>query len=223
MTKTVPYLSMKRVKCIIILLLVSMATGVSYSIWCSYLKDQDRLANSEMFPAVYQFEAGNYDNALHGEEAYAGFLDITQKYKHSKTRNLAHFYAGICYLQQANYEQAICYFEQFKTGDSILKARAASLIGDAYLEQGDHKQALKYYRQATEGNHNAEYAPIYWTKAARVYELQEDYEEALKCYKMITQYHYQSSYYPDLKKHINRVQEKIQHVEQGKTTDKKIH
>lgn len=206
---------MKRVKHIIILLIVSI-TIVSYSKSRSYVKEQDKIASNEMFQAVYQFEAGNYDQALHGEEAYTGFLAITKKYKHTKTSNLAHFYAGICYLQQTNYEKAIYYLTQFKTGDRILETRKESLIGDAYLEQGDHKQALKYYKNAAEGSDNPEYKPIYLTKAARVYELQENYEEALKCYKMISQYHHQSSYYPDLKKHITRLQEKMQHPEQVK-------
>jgi len=211
MRKTFLYLP-QYIKSAVIIILLGTCT-LSFVLWHSYLKDQEKMANNEIFQAVYQFEAGNYDKALHGGEEYLGFLEMTEKYKYTKTRNLAHLYAGICYLHQANYTAAISYLEKYKTSNTILKARARSLIGDAYLEQGLYDKALTYYLKAAQNHHNEEYAPIYWIKAAEVYNLQEAYEEALRCYKIIEQYYHKSRCYPEIKKHIQRLKEKVQHVE----------
>lgn len=220
MKTTATYIQ-KNIKLIALLVLLG-ASGLTFWIWRSYQQKQEGIASNAMFQAIYQFEAGNYDKALQGEGEYAGLVDITQQYKGTKASDLAHLYTGICYLQQANYEQAISYLERYKTSDATLQARAISLIGDAYVEQGLHEKGLKYYLQAARNQHNEAYAPIYWIKAAGVYEFQKSYQEAIRCYEILLKDYPTSRLQPEAKKQLYRLQEKIQHLEQGTPTDQTL-
>lgn len=207
MHKIISYL-LKHIKHIFIIVFLVVLCLLSFWAWYYIQKQQESIANREMFQAVYQFEAGNYDKALHGEEHYAGFVEITNKYRLTKTKNLAYLYAGICLMQQANYAQAIEYLTHFKTNQVILQARAWSLIGDAYIEQALYNKAIKYYLKAAKHDPNEEYTPTYWIKLAGIYELKEEYENALRCHKNVIHYYPKSRLYAESKKQINRLEEK---------------
>jgi tetratricopeptide (TPR) repeat protein len=137
----------KRLAILVSLILVAV---VGVVLWYRYQDQQDRAAQSEMFQATYEFEAGSFEKALTGDESYAGFLDIIQEYRFTKAANLAHLYAGIIYMHQANYTAAIQHLQQFKADDFLLQARAWSLIGDAYVQQQAYDQASKHYLKAAD-------------------------------------------------------------------------
>jgi tetratricopeptide (TPR) repeat protein len=193
-------------KKIAFLISILSLSGASILIWNYHKEKKEGVAQNEMFQAVYEFEAGEYDKALRGDEAHAGFLDIIQAYGITKAANLAHFYTGICYMQQANYEMAIQHLKKFKAKDYLLQARAWSLIGDALVEQQSYSQAVQYYNQAAEYKRNEVFSPIYLVKAAVAYEAQKDYSNALKCYQRIAKEYTKSSLYTEAKKHIDRLE-----------------
>ena len=72
-----------------------------------YIANQDNQAQIDMFQAVYYFEADSVQKALMGDGNNYGFLDIIENYGMTETANLAHYYAGACYLQMGEYENAI--------------------------------------------------------------------------------------------------------------------
>lgn len=79
----------------VILLAVAGYFGFNY-----YKKSQDKEAQPQMFQAVYYFEADSLNLALNGDGNTLGFINIIEDYKYSEAANLAHFYAGVCYLKQ---------------------------------------------------------------------------------------------------------------------------
>lgn len=206
MSKVITYLQNNQKKLWIIPVLAVLGT-VGFLTWNYHQEKQNTIAQNEMFQAVYQFEAGNYDKSLHGDETYIGFLDITKNYRFTKAANLSRFYIGVSYMQQANYEEAIRHLECFCGKDFLLQARAWSLIGDASAEQKDYTQAIKYYLKAAKHKPNEVYSPIYWTKAAVTYEAQTDYKNALKCYQNIVNSYPKSSLYMEAMKQIDRLEE----------------
>ncbi len=205
MNKIITYLQNNQKKLLIIPVLTVLGT-LGFLAWNYQQEKQNTTAQSEMFQAVYQFEAGNYDKALQGDETYPGFLDAIKNYRFTKAANLAHFYAGVSYMHQANYEEAIRHLKCFGAKDFLLQARAWVLIGDASTEQKNYTQAIQYYLKAAKHNPNEVYSPIYWAKAAITYEAQADYKNALQCYQNIVQSYPKSMLYQEAMKQIDRLE-----------------
>jgi len=156
----------------------------------NYFKDsQDAEAQKEMFQAVYYFEADSLKLALNGDGNNLGFIDIIEEYKFSDAANLAHFYAGVCYLKQGNYDAAILYLQDYSSNDLLVQPRAYSLIGDAYMEQQKYEDAVKYYNKAADYKPNKFYSPAYLMKAAVAYEKLNQNDKAKEAYdKVITEF-----------------------------------
>ena len=94
----------------------------------NYYKDnQDALAQSEMFQAVYYFEADSLEKALNGDGNNLGFLQIIDEFGITDAANLANYYAGVSYLKQGKFELARLYLEDFSANDLLIQARAYSL------------------------------------------------------------------------------------------------
>ena len=66
-------------------------------------------AQTAIFRAEQLFENDDYATALNGDGNNAGFMDIINEYGGTKTGNLARYYAGICYLNTGDFENAIKY------------------------------------------------------------------------------------------------------------------
>lgn len=168
----------------ILLLAVGGYFGFNY-----YKSSQDAEAQREMFQAVYYFEADSLTLALNGDGNNLGFIDIIEEYKFSDAANLAHFYAGVSYLKQGNFDAAILYLEDFSSNDLLVQARAYSLIGDAYMEKQNFEDAASYYNKAANYKPNKYFSPAYLMKAALAYEKLNQNDKAKETYsKIITEF-----------------------------------
>jgi tetratricopeptide (TPR) repeat protein len=154
-----------------------------------YKKSQDTEAQKQMFQAVYYFEADSLKLALNGDGNNLGFINIIEDYKFSDAANLAHFYAGACYLKEGNYDAAILYLKDYSSNDLLVQPRAYSLIGDANMELGKYEEAVTFYNKASNYKPNKFYTPTYLMKAAVAYEKLNQNEKAKEAYnKIITEF-----------------------------------
>lgn len=185
---------------------IFLAVVVGVFLWQRHQHQRDAAAQRDIFQAVYAFEAGNFAQALRSDGTCAGFLDIIQEYRGTKTANLAHLYAGICYMRQQDYQEAIQHLQQFRARDYLAQARAWALIGDAYTEQQNYAQAAVYYLKAADYKPNAFFTPTYLQNAALAYEALEDYQAALKCYQRIVKTYPKSDLYEEACKHTSRLE-----------------
>ena len=168
----------------VLLLLVAGYFGFNY-----YKDSQNAEGQKQMFQAVYYFEADSLTLALNGDGNNLGFIDIIEEYKFSDAANLAHFYAGVCYLKQGNYDAAILYLQDYSSNDLLVQPRAYSLIGDAYMELQKYEDAVTYYNKASDYEPNKFYTPTYLMKAALAYEKLNQKDKAMEAYeKIITQF-----------------------------------
>ncbi|MCM5663817.1 tetratricopeptide repeat protein [Galbibacter mesophilus] len=157
------------------------------------MKPKEAEASNEMFFAQQYFdEAVNstakdslYGLALNGADGKYGLLDIIDNYGGTKAANLAHYSAGMAYLNTQKYQEAIEYLEDFKSDDPILGALAKGGIGDAFVQLGQDVDALEYYEKAIAHADNAFTTPKFLFKAG-VLSLQEgNNEKALKYFNRI--------------------------------------
>ncbi len=113
-------------------------------------------AAEQMFRAQENFEQATngtkadslYALSLKDAEGKPGFPAIAEDFSGTKSANLAHYAAGIAYLQTGKFDQAIEQLEQFKSDDATLGPLAQGAIGDAYAEKKDLNKALEYYQKA---------------------------------------------------------------------------
>ena len=150
-----------------------------------YMNNQNKLAQDDMFQAVYYFEADSLDLALRGDGNNYGFLDIIEEYGSTEAGNLANYYAGACYLRKGNFSSAIPFLEDFNSDDLLLNARANSLLGDAYMESDDFAKAASYYDKAANFKPNKQFTPGYLMKAAMAYERNGQVDKAIQQYDRV--------------------------------------
>mgnify|MGYP001430875934 CR=1 FL=1 len=171
-----------------------------------YLKPLENEAQSEMFMAELYFQKDSFNLALNGDGEYLGFLDISNDFSLTKSGNLANYYAGLCFLHLADYENAINYLKDFSSNDVIISSLALGCIGDAYVELGDNKKALKYYKNAVNNSDNQFTSPRYLFKQAMIYESQQEYSKALKLYNLIKDEYKNSNEAAGIEKYISRAE-----------------
>jgi tetratricopeptide (TPR) repeat protein len=153
----------------------------------AYVSNQNEQAHTEMFQAIYYFEAGELEKALQGDGNYPGFLGIIDDYGMTEAANLAHYYAGATYLKQGQFAEAAEHLEDFSSDDLLIQSRAYALTGDAYMEQDQYGQAASAYDKAADHKENEFFTPLYLSKAALAYELNGDTQQALDRYTRITE------------------------------------
>ncbi|TXK74344.1 tol-pal system YbgF family protein [Mesonia sp. HuA40] len=107
-----------------------------------------------------------YNLALQGGNGKFGLLDVIDSYGSTATGNLAHYYAGIAYLNTGEYKEAINHLEQFSSDDEIIAPLAKGAIGDAFMQLNQPEEALDYYEKAAKLRKNEFTTPKFLLKAA---------------------------------------------------------
>ena len=162
-------------------------------------------ALGQMAVAEQNFRQGNYETALNGDGNALGFAQIIDEYG-SKAGKAVYFYAGVCELQNGNWELAVKYLSSYNGKDAILAARAKGCIGDAYVGLEDYKKALGFFEQAAAADNM--FAAGYLLKAGVTAEKLGDNAKALSFYKKIKDQYPQSMEGYDIEKYIGRIENK---------------
>ena len=135
--------------------------------------------------ASYYVENENYATALNGDGENVGLLDIVNTYGSTKAGKLAAYYAGVCYVKQGNYNEAIEYLKKYTNDDKVLAPMALGLIGDCYMQLGDQDNAVSYYEKSTKKNPNEFTTPMFLQKLGMTYEIMGNNAKALETYKSL--------------------------------------
>ncbi len=159
--------------------------------------------------ASYYMQNENYATALNGDGEKVGFLDIVKDYGSTKAGNLAAYYAGICYLKQGDYNNAIEYLKKYNNNDQVFAPLALGLIADCYLELGDQQNAISYYEKAANKSSNDFTSPMHLVKLGMTYEIMGNYSKALETYKTLKEKYPNSNEAFEISKTIAYLEEKM--------------
>ncbi|MBC8034770.1 MAG: tetratricopeptide repeat protein [Chitinophagaceae bacterium] len=153
----------------------------------SYVKAPAELKASEaLFRAESYFRQDSLKLALNGDNINPGFLKVISKHGGTKAANLARFYAGSCYLQLGDFNNAVKQLEDFSTGSIQVKARAKGMLGDAYSELGKKEEAAAQYTEAGTMFEKDDFnSPEYLFRAGYLYENLGKNKDAIEMYKII--------------------------------------
>ncbi len=159
-------------------------------------------ASNENAKAVVYFMAGDFDKALNGDEAECiGFEAIAEEYSLYQQGELAALYAGICYYEKGDYENAAKYLKKFSADDLNIDPAANQLLGDAYVELGEYGKAASAFEAAAKSG-NDMIAPMSLKKAGIVYLHEGQKAKALKAFKAIKENYPSSAEAQDIDKYI---------------------
>jgi len=185
LSKTEQYIEENQKSLTIILLAIVVVVGGYLGYKKFYLEPANREAQESMYVAENYFEQDSFLLALEGDGANYGFLDVVDEYGITKTGNLAHYYAGICYMRTGDFEEAIDHLEKFDGEDIMVGSLALGAIGDCNLELGNKKEAALLYNKAAIRKKNSFTSPIFLKKAGMVYEDLGELDKAMKAYTEI--------------------------------------
>jgi len=174
-----------------------------------FVAPREKAAQGQMFMAQQYFEQDSLSKALNGDGQNLGFLDIIDEYSMTKASNLAKYYAGIIYLKQGKYEDAITYLKKFDSDDEFVGSMAVGGIADAYLELGQEDKALENYLAASTETENNLTTPMYLMRAAFVYEEQGKFDKAIELYEKIQKEYIKSTEARDIEKYIEQAKAKL--------------
>lgn len=159
-------------------------------------------ANNENAKAVVYFMQGDFQKALHGDEAECiGFEEIASNYKFYQAGKLAALYAGICNYELGEYEEAAAYLKKFDAEDLVIAPAAKMLLGDAYVELDENAKAIKAFKSAAEDK-DALVAPMALKKMGLVLLEEGKKSEAKKAFEQIKKEHPASQEAQDIEKYI---------------------
>ena len=128
----------------ILLLLVG-----GFFVYKKFFKDPKELkAKGDSYKAEEYYRNDSCRLALNGDGQYLGFLKIIDRYSGTDAANMAHFYAGSCYIKLKDNANAVTHLKKFSTDAKQIQQRAYKLLGDAYGDQGNWKEAVDYYKKA---------------------------------------------------------------------------
>lgn len=159
-------------------------------------------ASNENAKAEAYFMAGDFDKALKGDDAECiGFEAIADEYSLYQQGKLAALYAGICYYEKGEYEDAAKLLKKFDADDLNIAPAASQLLGDAYVEIGEYGKAAKAF-EAAAASGNDIIAPMSLKKAGIVYLHEGKNAQALKAFKAIKADYPASQEAQDIDKYI---------------------
>ncbi|RYZ22032.1 MAG: hypothetical protein EOO16_10670 [Chitinophagaceae bacterium] len=113
-----------------------------------YKEPQEVKAQEAIFKAEEYYRMDSVRLALNGDGVNPGFVKLADRFSGTRAGELAHFYAGACFLQLGDAKNAEKHLEDFSTDAQQVQARAYKLLGDAYAEQGKNADALSNYKKA---------------------------------------------------------------------------
>jgi TolA-binding protein len=146
-------------------------------------KPNEEKASNALFSAERWFEVDSLNYTLNGDGQHKGVLDIIKKYDGTKAANLAHYYAGMCFLRTGKPEDAIKQLEKFEGKGTPLEYLADGAMGDAYMDKGNADKGIEMYKKAATNEKDNFISPLYLFRAALATEQAGKTEDAKKLYK----------------------------------------
>ena len=169
----------------------------------------EKKASEALYRGEQYFMADNYELALNGDSlGFEGLLKVAEKHSGTAAGKLANAYAGVCYAQLGQYENAVKFLDKFSADDQLVSPALMATMGNCYIQMGQlDKGAATLVKAADKANSHA-LSPIYLIQAGQVYEKLGKNSEAVKAYQTIKDKYFNSYQSMDIDKYIERASAK---------------
>jgi tetratricopeptide (TPR) repeat protein len=197
----------KQIICAVAALVVIIACAILYHSFVAVPNAQK--ASTTLAKGQQYFHDGDYAKALNGDSiGYVGFLKIADEHG-GDAGNLANLYAGLCYAQLGNWEQAVNFIEKFEQkDDQIISPATLGALGNAYAHINQLDKAVSTLKKAAETADNNSLSPTFLIQAGEILESQNKKDEALKLYQTVKDKYFNSMAYRTIDEYIERASAK---------------
>ena len=165
----------------------------------------EKKASEALFRGEQYFLADNYEAALNGDSlGYEGFLKVANNFSSTDAGKLANAYAGICYAQLGQYDNAVKYLDKFGADDQLVSPALMGTMGNCYAQLGQLEKAAATLVKAADKANSQALSPIYLIQAGQIYEKLGKKSEAINAYKTVKDKYFNSYQAMDIDKYIER-------------------
>ena len=165
----------------------------------------EKKASEALFRGEQYFMADNYEFALNGDSlGFEGLLNVANEFGGTAAGKLANAYAGICYAQLGEYENAVKFLDKFSADDHLVNPALMGTMGNCYIQLGQLDKGAATLMKAADKANSHSLSPIYLIQAGQVYEKLGKKSEALNAYKAVKEKYFNSYQAMDIDKYIER-------------------
>lgn len=188
---------------VVIGLVVVVCAVLGYKNFISEPKAQK--ASEALFKGQQYFSNDNFEAALNGDSlGYAGFLKIADEFSSTDAGNLANAYAGLCYAQLGQYEEAVKSLDKFSSDDYFVAPALMGTMGNCYAQMGQLDKAAATLLKAADKADSPSLSPNYLIQAGQILEKLGKNAEAVKAYQQVKSKYANSYQSMDIDKYIER-------------------
>lgn len=165
----------------------------------------EKKASEALFKGEQYFMADNYEFALNGDSlGYEGFLKVADEFSGTNAGQLANAYAGICYAQLGQYENAVKFLDKFNADDQLVSPALMGTLGNCYAQLGQLDKGAATLMKAADKADSQALSPIYLIQAGQIYEKLGKKSEALSAYQTVKDKYFNSYHAMEIDKYIER-------------------
>ena len=168
---------------VIVAIVVVVCGYLAYNTFIAEPKEAE--AAKAIFKAEKYFVNGDFETALNGDGINAGLLLVIDENSGTDAAKMAYAYAGLCYAQQQNYDEAINYLEKYDGNDRLFSPMVKRALGNCYAHQENIDKAIKLLLQAADEADNVTVSPKCLFDVAAMYEKQGKTDKAVELYNRI--------------------------------------
>lgn len=188
---------------VVVGLVVVVCAVLGYKNFISEPKAQK--ASEALFKGQQYFSNDNFEAALNGDSlGYAGFLKIADEFSSTDAGNLANAYAGLCYAQMGQYEEAVKFLDKFSSDDYFVAPALMGTMGNCYAQMGQLDKAAATLLKAADKADSPSLSPNYLIQAGQILEKLGKNAEAVKAYQQVKSKYANSYQSMDIDKYIER-------------------
>ena len=165
----------------------------------------EKKASEALFKGEQYFMADNYEFALNGDSlGYEGFLKVADEFSGTDAGQLANAYAGICYAQLGQYENAVKFLDKLNADDQLVSPALMGTLGNCYAQLGQLDKGAATLMKAADKADSQALSPIYLIQAGQIYEKLGKKSEALSAYQTVKDKYFNSYHAMEIDKYIER-------------------
>ncbi len=178
---------------------IILVIAVLIFFYVSNRKAKNEEAEVKLSAIISVYDQNNFQQALDGDPAnnLMGLKEIIDKYGSTESGETARLYAGNCYFNLNDYDNALKTFEDYSGSNDIVKASCLSGIGAVYEARGDMIKAGEYFEKAAKVNANVVINPENLFYAVRAYSKAGDKESARRVFETLRNEYPKSKYISD--------------------------
>jgi len=182
--------------------IIIIAIAVLIFFYINNRKAKNEEAEVKLSAIITIYDQNNYQQALDGDPAQnlMGLKEIVDKYGSTESGETAKLYAGNCYFNLNDFDNALKTFEDYSGKNDIIKASCLSGTGAVYEARGDLKMAAEFFEKAANVNKNVVINPENLYYAVRAYSQAGDKDGANRVFKILKNEYPKSKYIGDSKR-----------------------